>query len=44
MTLNDIKINHGSLQSHWRRRRHDVIHAVRLLAQKLRVNVLLQQF
>ena len=42
MTLNDFKMNHGGLIG--RRRRHDVIDAVPLLAEKLRVNVVLLQF
>ena len=39
MTLNDVKINDGSLQSDC----HDVIDAVLLLADKLRVNAFLLQ-
>ena len=45
MTLNDVKINHGSLHNlTGRRRRHDVIDADPLLAETLRVNVFLLQF
>ena len=43
MTLNDVKINHGSLQS-GRRRCHGIIDAVPLLAEKMLVNVFLLQF
>ena len=44
MTLNDVKINHAVYNLIGRRRRHDVIDAVPLLAdKKLRVNVFLLQ-